>query len=606
MAKARSSSVINVLIAGDTKKFKKALGRAGGSLADFSKKVGQVGLAAGAAFAGIGAKSIGLAVDFEESLSKANQIFGDAAKGIETSAKGAASAVGLSQAEFLEAASSFGVFGKAAGLTGDDLSTFSTDLVTLSADVASFNNLKPEDALAKLNAGLRGSVEPLQSIGGLMTAAAVEAEGLNMGLIEQGEKLSEGQKIMARHRLIMQQLGSQGATGDFARTSEGLANTQRILNARLKNLGITLGRVLLPIAEKMADWIGRLITKFEEWTPALKNAANAVVDFLTPVKETVNRWLPIVANWLKDVIADTVIPALVTAFNTVKDVITDKVIPVFKEIYNTVAPALVTAFNAVKDAITDNVIPAIEDLIEWSQDKIPAAFDATIEHIKKYKDEYIALGAAIGGVVVAIGLLKAAIAVSAAFKAAAAGITALFALMASPLLLAALAIAVVVGTITYLALKSESFRNTLGGMWDFFLDKIKEVKRGVELTIDLIQKLIDLIKKIPDIDPVKMADPTGGGIVDALTNPALGVAKGIQKIWPFANGGIVTQPTLGLIGEAGPEAVIPLNQMGAMGTTNITVNMPAGADGNDIVAALEAYVRRNGSIPLATNNLVRK
>jgi hypothetical protein len=74
----------------------------------------------------------------------------------------------------------------------------------------------------------------------------------------------------------------------------------------------------------------------------------------------------------------------------------------------------------------------------------------------------------------------------------------------------------------------------------------------------------------------------------------------------FADGGIVTGPTVGLIGEAGPEAVIPLNQMGSMGTTNITVNMPAGADGNDIVAALEAYVRRNGSIPLATNNLVRK
>ena len=198
MAKARSSSVINVLIAGDTKKFKKALGRASGSLADFSKKVGKVGLAAGAAFAGIGAKSIGLAVDFEESLSKAQQIFGDAAKGIEANAKGAASAVGLSQAEFLEAASSFGVFGKAAGLTGGDLATFSDDLVTVAADVASFNNLKPEEALTKLQAGLRGSNEPLQSIGVLINAAGVEAKALEMGLGDANGEISEGNKIMAR------------------------------------------------------------------------------------------------------------------------------------------------------------------------------------------------------------------------------------------------------------------------------------------------------------------------------------------------------------------------------------------------------------------------
>ena len=569
---AKKTSIINVVVAGDSKKLRKSLGNAKQSLADFSKKVGQVGVAAGVAFAGLGAKSVGLAVDFEESLSKAQQIFGDAAKGIEANAKGAASAVGLSQAEFLEAASSFGVFGKAAGLTGDDLSTFSTDLVTLSADVASFNNLKPEDALAKLNAGLRGSVEPLQSIGVLMTAAAVEAEGLNMGLIEQGEKLSEGQKIMARHSLIMQQLGSQGATGDFARTSEGLANTQRILNARLKNLGITLGRVLLPIAEKMADWIGRLITKFEEWTPALKNAANAVVDFLTPVKETVNRWLPIVANWLKDVIADTVIPALVTAFNTVKDVITDK------------------------------VIPAFESMWDWSKVKLPEAFDKTKEHIKSHKELYASLAVGILFAALAFKVLKTVMVVTSAMKT----FLALFGVTLGPAILLALAIVAVVGAITYLALKSESFRDTVRGVWGFFIDKIKEVKEGVELVITAVEKLIDLIKKIPKIDPVKMADPTGGGIVDALTNPALSVAKGIQKIWPFANGGIVTQPTLGLIGEAGPEAVIPLNQMGAMGTTNITVNMPAGADGNDIVAALEAYVRRNGSIPLATNNLVRK
>jgi hypothetical protein len=41
----------------------------------------------------------------------------------------------------------------------------------------------------------------------------------------------------------------------------------------------------------------------------------------------------------------------------------------------------------------------------------------------------------------------------------------------------------------------------------------------------------------------------------------------------LATGGIVTSPTLSLIGEAGPEAVIPLSKMGAMGGSNITINV---------------------------------
>jgi phage-related minor tail protein len=73
---------------------------------------------------------------------------------------------------------------------------------------------------------------------------------------------------------------------------------------------------------------------------------------------------------------------------------------------------------------------------------------------------------------------------------------------------------------------------------------------------------------------------------------------------PFAKGGIVTRPTLGLVGEAGPEAVIPLNRSSGLGTSiSITVNAGMGADGaeigDQIVDALKRYQRRNGALPLA-------
>lgn len=45
-------------------------------------------------------------------------------------------------------------------------------------------------------------------------------------------------------------------------------------------------------------------------------------------------------------------------------------------------------------------------------------------------------------------------------------------------------------------------------------------------------------------------------------------------VFAFAEGGIVTKPTLGLVGEAGPEAIIPLDKLGNMGgKTTIVVEL---------------------------------
>jgi hypothetical protein len=75
-----------------------------------------------------------------------------------------------------------------------------------------------------------------------------------------------------------------------------------------------------------------------------------------------------------------------------------------------------------------------------------------------------------------------------------------------------------------------------------------------------------------------------------------------------ATGAIVTKPTLSLIGEAGPEAVVPLNQMPgasplpAGGGGGITINVTAGmgADGRSIgqavVQAIRDYERSNGRV----------
>ena len=70
-----------------------------------------------------------------------------------------------------------------------------------------------------------------------------------------------------------------------------------------------------------------------------------------------------------------------------------------------------------------------------------------------------------------------------------------------------------------------------------------------------------------------------------------------------AKGGIVTSAQLGIIGEAGPEAIIPLSKMGDMmggapSTYNISVNAGMGANGTQIgaqiVEAIKKYEKSNG------------
>jgi hypothetical protein len=97
----------------------------------------------------------------------------------------------------------------------------------------------------------------------------------------------------------------------------------------------------------------------------------------------------------------------------------------------------------------------------------------------------------------------------------------------------------------------------------------------------------------------------GGAIPSNLFGGGSVLRDRMLDLIPFAKGGIVTSPTAALIGEAGAEAVIPLDQMGALGGTQniyLTINAGMGVDpavvGDEIVNVLQRYNRRNGALPL--------
>jgi hypothetical protein len=229
---------------------------------------GAFAIAGGAAFVAFGAKAISAASDFEESAAKIGEIFGDAADSVFDFADDAAQALGQSRQSVLDAAGTFGTFGKAAGLAGEDLSTFSNDFTALASDLASFNNTSPEEAVQALGAALRGESEPLRRYGILLDDASMRQKALELGIISTTKNaLTPQQKILAAQALIFEQ--SSDAQGDFERTSGSLANQQRILQAELENVTIEIGQKLLPIAVKFATFAN------DKLVPAIKLAADA-------------------------------------------------------------------------------------------------------------------------------------------------------------------------------------------------------------------------------------------------------------------------------------------------------------------------------------------
>jgi hypothetical protein len=89
----------------------------------------------------------------------------------------------------------------------------------------------------------------------------------------------------------------------------------------------------------------------------------------------------------------------------------------------------------------------------------------------------------------------------------------------------------------------------------------------------------------------------------AITNVRAPLTGGGRSIPMLAQGGIVNRPTLAMIGEKGPEAVIPLNKAGGMGggaVYNITVNAGIGTNGGEvgkqIVEAIKKFERSSGPV----------
>jgi predicted transcriptional regulator len=208
------------------------------------------------------------ASNLSESIAKSNTVFGKNAEAIQDWSKTTASALGVSRQAALEAAGTYGNLFRAFGINESESARMSTALVTLAADLASFNNVPIEDALLALRSGLSGETEPLKRFGIALNEARLKEQALADGLIKTTKgTLPQAIKTQAAYSLIMKD--SALAQGDVARTAGGLANQLKFLKAGLDDAKAGFGEALLPIVLNVVTALNK------DLLPAIQNTTRA-------------------------------------------------------------------------------------------------------------------------------------------------------------------------------------------------------------------------------------------------------------------------------------------------------------------------------------------
>ena len=165
------------------------------------------------------------------------------------------------------------------GIATEKAYAMSKSITQLSIDMGSFYNKKTEDVIRDIQSAIVGQTETVRKYGVIITEARLKQEAVKQGWIEEGEELTELQKIQARYNLLLE--GTTKAQGDYKRTQDSFANQLRETSNLLTEIGQNLGKVVLPSFNKGLELVKGLLERFNGWAESI----NAVKERFESLKE---------------------------------------------------------------------------------------------------------------------------------------------------------------------------------------------------------------------------------------------------------------------------------------------------------------------------------
>ncbi len=209
-------------------------------------------------------KAINSAVNLWESINAVNVVFWNASDKIKNFWEISAKSVGLSNSAFNQLSTETGTLLKATGMNLDKVADSTIDLTKRAADLASVFNTDVDVAMSAINQALRWETEAIRKFGSDVTDASIDQYLLAQGINKTSSELTQQEKTFYRMQKIMSDTAQ--VTGDFANTSDSLANRQRVLNAEMQNTQASVWELLIPMKQMLYDTLFPLVQKVSDFT----------------------------------------------------------------------------------------------------------------------------------------------------------------------------------------------------------------------------------------------------------------------------------------------------------------------------------------------------
>lgn len=592
-------------IVGDVSQAQKSIGQLEKDVGGFKQTASNIGKTIIGAIAvdqivQAGKAVVSAASDQEQAVGALHSVFKDYSDEMDAFGKTTAENLGISRAEFSQLAAVTGSMLKNAGVPLDEVASSTQALTERAADMAAmFGGTVPE-AMEAINSALKGERDPIEKYGVSLKETAVQAKAVEMGLVDAEGKATDYGKAMATQALIMEQ--SADAQGTFARESGTLAGQQAVLSAQFKDLQADIGTQLMPVIVKLAGILKDLVT-------FVKNNSSWLVPLaagITGVVVAIKAWQMAQQAWSIATKAATAVQWLFNAAMTANPIgliiaAVAALVAGFVLLYTKV-----DWFREAVDAAVDGILTALRWLWDWVKNNWPLLLAILTGPF----------GGAVAIIVKNWDTIKNAI--MGVWNWIKTNWPLLLAVITGPFGIAVLTIQRNWDTIKN---GVSNAINAIKGVLSSVADVISyPFKRGA----DLAKSAIDDIKRVAS-NVVSGVKSVFSGIANAISSPFSTAFNAIRNLWNstvggfkfsvpswipgiggkgfsiprMATGGIVTRPTIALIGEAGPEAVVPLGSGGTgLGLGNVTINvyaLTANAEvGRKVWEALREYERING------------
>jgi hypothetical protein len=623
-----ADSKLRVNLIGDASSLNRSLQIATARMDAFGKKATQIGkdlslrltlpigLAAGAA--------IKMAASMEESLNKVDVSFGESSKMVRDFAKTSMRSFGIAEAQALDMAGTFGDMATGFGISRDEAAKLAISLVGLSGDIQSFKDVNIEEVTTALTGVFNGETESLKRLGIVMTENTLNHYLLDQGINRTFKSLTEQEKILVRTQFIFKQTAN--AQGDYARTADSASNQIRELGNGIKEVATELGGLFLDNVTDAIKQINGLIAEFRGLDDETKKTIVTITLVVAAIPPLIYALGQLAISFSALSTAIMKIPTAVKSFTSALglglvaiDQITKRIAPALDmlERFGIVLqfigqPHMIAPMLKLRDGIkeVEEAQKALNEETEKTAEAPPAATTIAAPVFKETVDpELLALNEMANQADATAAALDEMMRTDPTLQFALAKDAAALDNFANAVADTAERVRTPMDEVTSkvqeMGLNIASVAEQMGSAL------FAAIANGGNAMAALGQVLLGAIGDI--LIQMGTAAIAASNLAKTFAIPIVGAAAGIAAIAlgtmikgmsskiqgdgfaKFANGGIVSAPTLGLMGEymgarSNPEVIAPLDRLQSlmgMGSQNVNVTGQFRLDGQDLVVAVE-------------------